>query len=188
MRERRPRRNKSAMRRQPVKGAEYPNQVWGMDFVSDALFDGRRLRLLTVIDLHTRECLAIASGQRLTGQDVVDTLDVICTERPRPEIVKTDNGSEFAGKQLDRWAYENDVVIDFSRPGRPTDNAAVESFNGSLRKESLNTNWFLSLDDAREKIGQWRAFYNQLRPHSSLAWEAPAVYAENYVLGEVGAE
>ena len=188
MRERRPRRNKSAMRRQPVKGADYPNQVWGMDFVSDALFDGRRLRLLTVIDLHTRECLAITVGQRLTGQDVADTLDRICMERPRPEIMKADNGSEFAGKVLDRWAYEKGVTIDFSRPGKPTDNATVESFNGSLRKECLNSNWFLSLEDAEEKIDRWRTFYNQMRPHSSLEWRPPEIYAEKHGLGEDVAE
>lgn len=184
MRERRPRRNKSAMQRQPVKGADYPNQVWGMSFVSDALFDGRRLRLLTVNDLHMRECLAINVGQRLTRQDVADTLDRICTTRSLPEIMRADNGSEFAGKVLDRWAYENGVTIDFSRPGKPTDNATVESFNGSLQKECLNANWFLSLADAEEKIERWRTFHNRMRPHSSLEWEAPEIYADKQVLGE----
>lgn len=188
IRDRRPRRNKAARMRQPVRLADYPNQIWGMDFVCDALFDGRRLRLLTVIDLHTRECLAITVGQNLTGQDVARTLDKIRLTRPAPQMLKTDNGSEFAGKVMDRWAYENDVKIDFSRPGKPTDNATVESFNGSLRQECLNANWFLSLDDAREKIEQWRRFYNQLRPHSSLDWLTPASYSEKQAPGAAAPE
>jgi putative transposase len=102
--------------------------------------------------------------------------------------MKADSGSEFAGKILDRWAYKNGVVIDFSPPGKPTDNAAVESFYGSPRKECLNSNWFLSLEEAEEKIEHWRAFYNQLRPHSSLEWHAPETYAEKQVLSEDLAE
>lgn len=104
-----------------------------MDFVSDALFNGRRLRLLTIIDLFTRECLAIVVGQSLKGQDVQEALTAIARFRGNPEVLKTDNGSEFAGKVMDRWAYERNIEIDFSRPGKPTDNATVESFNGRLR-------------------------------------------------------
>ncbi|MFN3239370.1 MAG: IS3 family transposase, partial [Pseudomonadales bacterium] len=170
--------------RQPLQVAGYPNQIWGMDFVSDALFDGRRLRMLTVIDLYTRECLAIAVGQRLTGEDVARTLEQICIERSQPEVLKMDNGSDFAGKVLDRLAYEKQVSIDSSRPGKSTDNATVESFNGSLRQECLNANLFLSLDDAKTKVEKWRLFYNQLRPHSSLGWISPVVYAEKHELGE----
>ena len=180
LRHKRPRRNKSARLRQPQQVADYPNHIWGMDFVSDALFDGRRLRLLPVIDLYTRECLAITVGQSLKGDDVTRILDNIRANRKPPQMIKADNGSEFVGKVMDRWAYENEIEIDFSRPGKPTDNAIVESFNGSLREECLNANWFLSLEDARKKIEEWRMFYNEVRPHSALEWMTPKEYALKY--------
>lgn len=174
----RPRRNKSALKRQPQPQGLYPNHVWGMDFVSDALFDGRRLRLLTVIDLYTRECLGICVGQNLRSSEVAEMLDTIALRRPLPQLLKTDNGSEFAGKMLDKWVYERDIRIDFSRPGTPTDNATVESFNGRLRQECLNENWFMSKEDARCKIEVWRIHYNQSRPHSALGWMTPCEFAE----------
>ena len=132
------------------------NEIWSMDFVADALFDGRKLRMLTVVDNYTRECLAIDVGQSLKGEDVVRTLNTIVEQRGLPATIKTDNGSEFIGKGMDRWAYERNVEMDFSRPGKPTDNAKVESFNGRLRQECLNANWFLSLDDAKRKIEDWQ--------------------------------
>lgn len=156
----------------------YPNHVWGMDFVSDALFDGRRLRLLTVIDLYTRECLGICVGQNLRSTEVAEMLNTIALRRPLPQLLKTDNGSEFAGKMLDKWVYERGIHIDFSRPGTPTDNATVESFNGRLRQECLNENWFMSLEDARCKIEAWRIHYNQKLPHSALGWMTPSEFAE----------
>ncbi len=107
--------------------------IRGMGFVSDVLFDGRRLRLLTVIDLYTRECLGICMGQNLRSTEVAEMLNSIAFRRPLSQLLKTDNGSEFAGKMLDKWVYERGIRIDFSRPGTPTDNAAVESFNGRLR-------------------------------------------------------
>lgn len=121
---------------------------------ADALFDGRKLRMLTVVDCFTRECLAIDIGQSLKGEDVVATLTRICAERGLPATIKTDNGSEFISKAMDKWAYEHGVELDFSRPGKPTDNARVESFNGRLRQECLNAHWFLSLADAEAKIGR----------------------------------
>lgn len=178
LRLKRPRRNKSAQRRQPQPQGLYPNHVWGMDFVSDALFDGRRLRLLTVIDLYTRECLGICVGQNLRSTEVAEMLNSIALRCPLPQLLKTDNGSEFAGKMLDRWVYERGIRIDFSRPGTPTDNATVESFNGRLRQECLNENWFMSLEDARCKIEVWRIHYNQSRPHSALGWMTPSEFAE----------
>lgn len=178
LRLKRPRRNKSALKRQPQPQGLYPNHVWGMDFVSDALFDGRRLRLLTVIDLYTRECLGICVGQNLRSSEVAEMLDTIALRRPLPQLLKTDNGSEFAGKMLDKWVYERDIRIDFSRPGTPTDNATVESFNGRLRQECLNENWFMSKEDARCKIEVWRIHYNQSRPHSALGWMTPCEFAE----------
>lgn len=116
LRLKRPHRNKSAQRRQPQPQGLYPNHVWGMDFVSDALFDGRRLRLLTVIDLYTRECLGICVGQNLRSAEVAGMLSTIALRRPLPQLLKTDNGSEFAGKMLDKWVYERGIRIDFSRP------------------------------------------------------------------------
>ena len=132
------------------------------------MFDGRRLRALTVVDNYTRESLAIEVGQSLKGEDVVRVLDAVVAERGAPQTIKVDNGSEFISKAMDRWAYEHGVELDFSRPGTPTDNAKVESFNGRFRQECLNEHWFLSLDDARSKIADWRRYYNESRPHSAL--------------------
>ncbi len=168
LRLKRPRRNKAAKWRQPNQMCTAINELWSMDFVSDALFDGRKLRMLTVVDCFTRESLAIDLGQSLKGEDVVQTLNRICAARGLPQTIKTDNGSEFISKVMDCWAYEWGVEMDFSRPGKPTDNARVESFNGQLRQEYLNANWFLSLEDARTKIEAWRKKYNENRPHSLL--------------------
>jgi putative transposase len=177
LRLKRPRRNKAAQRRQPKKLAHAINEIWSMDFVADALFDGRKLRMLTVVDLFTRECLAIDVGQSLKGEDVVRVLTAITYERGMPRTIKSDNGSEFISKVMDKWAYERGVELDFSRPGKPTDNANVESFNGRLRQECLNATRFMSLDDARGKIEAWRQYYNESRPHSSLDWTTPAEFA-----------
>jgi len=126
LRLKRPRRNKPAQRRKPRPQGLYPNHTRGMDFVSDALFDGRRLRLPTVIDLYMRECPGICVGQNLRSTEVAEMLDSIAFRRPLPQLLKTDNGSEFAGKMLDKWVYERVIRIDFSRTGTPTDNATVE--------------------------------------------------------------
>ena len=173
----RPRRNKSARLRQPRQLVSTMNEIWSMDFVADALFDGRRLRALTIVDNYTRECLAIDVGASLKGEDVVTALTRIVAARGKPTTIKTDNGSEFISKAMDRWAYEYGVELDFSRPGKPTDNAKVESFNGRFRAECLNAHWFLSLADAQRKIEAWRQYYNEARPHSALAWSTPAEYA-----------
>jgi putative transposase len=152
-----------------------------MDFVSDALFDGRRFRALRVVDNHTRECLAIELAQSLTGDDVVRVLTNIVKERRQyPLRIQTDNGPEFVSLALDKWAHENGVTLDFSRPGKPTDNPFIESFNGSLRDECLNTNWFMSLEDAQAKIETWRQDYNHFRPHSSLDDVPPVLFAKQF--------
>lgn len=182
LRLKRPRRNKAAKLRQPKQLAHAINEIWSMDFVVDALFDGRKRRMLTVVDLFTRECLAIEVGQGLKGEDVVRTLNGITAQRGLPRTIKTDNGSEFISKVMDKWAYERGVELDFSRPGKPTDNAAVESFNGRLRQECLNAHWFLSLADAQAKIGTWRQDYNESRPHSALGWATPADFARRCCL------
>src|SRR5690242_18376661 len=138
--------------------------------LSDRTAEGRppsrRLRALTVVDNYTRECLAIEVGPSLKGEDVVRTLTRITANRGKPRTIKSDNGSEFISKAMDRWAYENGGELDFSRPGKPTDNAKVESFNGRFRSECLNAHWCLSLDDAKRKIETWREYYNEVRPHS----------------------
>jgi putative transposase len=158
-----------------------------MDFVSDALFDGRRLRALTVVDAFTCEALAIDVDQGIKGEQVVDAMNRISAVRGTPRAIRVGNGPEFISKALDRWAYENGVTLDFSRPGKPTHNpvlsfaegAFVESFNGRLRDECLNTHWFLSLADARGKIEAWRRDYNECRPHTSLSWMTPAEFASS---------
>ena len=148
-----------------------------MDFVSDALFDGRRFRALTLVDNFSRECLAIEPGQSLKGENVVAVMEHLKAERGTLAArIKVDNGPEFISKALDKWAYENGVILDFSRRGKPTDNAFIESFNGSFRDECLNVNWFLSLDDAKEKFDAFREDYNHFRPHSALG-DLPPVEA-----------
>ncbi len=137
----------------------------------------RRLRALTVVDNYTCESLAITVGASLKGEDVVNTLLRITAQRGRPQTINVDNGSEFISKAMDRWAYEHRVELDFSRPGKPTDNAKIESFNGRFRAECLNAHWFLSLADAQRKIEAWRRYYNETRPHSALGWATPAEFA-----------
>jgi len=177
LRHKRPKRNKAAKLRQPKTTAQHVNQMWSMDFVADNLFDGRKLSMLTVVDCVTRESLAIHVGQSLKGEDVVRVVDAIARERGTPQTIKADNGGEFISKAMDRWAYEHKVEIDFSRPGKPTDNAMVESFNGRLRQECLNEHWFMSLEDAQHKIEVWRRHYNESRPHSALDWRTPSEFA-----------
>jgi putative transposase len=154
-----------------------------MDFVADQLFDGRKFRCLTIVDNYSRQCPAILIGQSLKGEDVVAALEKLKQENNVVvKRIQVDNGSEFISKAMDRWAYENKVTLDFSRPGKPTDNPFIESFNGSFRDECLNTNWFLSLEDAREKIEGWRQEYNHFRPHSSLSDKTPSEWmAQNIV-------
>jgi len=176
LRRKRPRRHVSAAHREPREIASRVNESWSMDFVSDALFDGRRLRALTLIDNYTRECLNIEVDKGIRGEQVVEVLEGIASERGLPETVFCDNGPEFISKTLDKWAYENGVTLNFSRPGKPTDNALIESFNGHLRDECLNTNWFLSIEDARTKIEAWRTHYNVSRPHMALNYLTPQHY------------
>jgi putative transposase len=145
-----------------------PNECWSMDFVADRLCSGRQFRLLTLVDNFSRVSAAIEVDFSLTGQRVVEVLERLKVTHGVPKTIKVDNGSEFISKAMDAWAYHNSVKLDFSRPGKPTDNAFIESFNGRLRQECLNQNWFVSLDDARQIVEQWREDYNEFRPHSSL--------------------
>jgi len=154
-----------------------PNQVWSLDFVADQLADGRRFRALTILDVFTRESLAIEVGQSLKGEDVVRSLNAVRQMREAPKLLFCDNGSEFTSQSLDLWAYHNQAHIDFSRPGKPTDNAYVESFNGTLRAECLDVHWFASLTEARQIIEAWRREYNESRPHRSLGERTPHEFA-----------
>jgi putative transposase len=153
--------------------AERPNQRWSMDFVSDRLVDGRWFRILTVLDQYTRECLCIHADRSQTGEKVVEHMKRLVALRGAPESITSDNGSEFAGQAMDVWAHQMGVKLDFIRPGRPAQNGYIESFNGRLRDEYLNTEAFLNLADAREKLARWRCDYNQFRPHSALADRTP---------------
>lgn len=170
LRAKRPRRRKSAAHRQQHPQASNIDECWSMDFVLDQLYDGRRLRVLTIVDNYCRQCPLLYVAQSIKAEDVVQQLAQL---KRKPKRIKVDNGSEFISIALDKWAYEHEVTLDFSRPGKPTDNPYIESFNGSFRDECLNINWFLSLEDARQKIELWRQAYNTYRPHSSLGGIPP---------------
>jgi putative transposase len=157
--------------------ATLPNEVWSMDFMSDELFNGRRMKLLTLVDNFTRESLAIELDTHLGGHRVVEVLMRISSERRLPKTIRVDNGPEFISKVLDQWAYLNGIALDFSRPGKPSDNAFIEAFNGRFRQECLNENWFLSLEDARDKVEMWRKEYNKHRPHGALGYLTPVEFA-----------
>jgi putative transposase len=154
-----------------------PDQAWSIDFVADQLQDGRRFRALTVVDTFTREAVAIEAGQSLRGDDVVRTLNRSKNKRGVPKLLFCDNGSEFTSQAMDLWAYQNGVKIDFSRPGKPTDNAFVESFNGTFRAECLDAHWFTDLNEAKRIIEDWRQEYNESRPHRSLGERTPSEFA-----------
>ena len=156
---------------------ERPNHVWSYDFVSDRTEEGRTVRILALMDEYTRESLAIKPGQSLKGPDVVRVLQGLPKDRGGPKRLFCDNGSEFSSQVLDLWAYQNGVKIDFSRPGKPTDNGHIESFNGTFRDECLNTHWFTTLGDAREIIEAWRREYNESRPHRALGERTPYEFA-----------
>jgi putative transposase len=144
-----------------------------MDFITDSLVTGRRFRALAIVDDYSRECPAIEVDTSLGGKRVVSVLDRLEEIRGLPEVITVDNGPEFAGKALDEWAYRKGVKLSFIRPGKPIENAFAESFNGRLRDECLNTNWFLSLRHARDITEDWRIDYNTVRPHGALGWLAP---------------
>ena len=180
LRRKRPRRHISGSRRMLRPEVESPNACWSMDFVVDSLFNGHRFRALTIVDNFSRECLAIEAGQSMTGAEVAAVVERLVTERGVPDRIQCDNGAEFISRALDKWAYEKGVTLDFSRPDKPMDNATIESFNGSFRDECLNVNWFLSMEDAQEKIEKWQRDYNEFRPHSSLGDLTPQQFIDKY--------
>jgi len=157
-----------------------PNQRWGMDFIADALDDGRRFRALTIVDVFTRECLAIEADLSLPARRVTAVLNRLAVTRGLAKIITVDNGSEFFSREMDSWAYCHGVQLDFIRPGKPVENAYIESFNGRLRDECLNAELFLTLDDAKDKLAEWKRDYNKVRPHTSLGDIPPSEFADQW--------
>lgn len=176
IRRKRVRRRRAAQVRQERQVAADRNEIWSMDFMSDELFASGRIRLLTLVDNFSRESLAIEIGKRMTGDDLVRILEGVCHHRGYPKTIRVDNGPEFISKSLDLWAYCKKVQLDFSRPGKPTDNAFIESFNGKFRSECLDQHWFLSLEEASKIIEAWRYDYNHSRPHSALGNVSPVEF------------
>lgn len=174
LRNKRPHRSKAAAHRFERPEISNLDQCWSMDFVHDQLFNRRKLRALTIVDNFSRYCYAIEVKTSFKGINVAEVMESLKMKYGvTPKRIQVDNGSEFTSKDFDRWAQTNNVTLDFSRPGKPTDNPFIESFNGSFRDECLNTSWFLSLEDAAEKIEAWRIEYNCFRPHSSLKGKTP---------------
>jgi putative transposase len=168
-----PRRRVMAKLRSDRSDATGPNQVWAMDWMHDELFDGRRLWVLTVVDTWSRVCPIMRVCRSATAMEVIDALERARRQYGLPKVMRVDQGSQFTSKELDLWAYTNHITLDFSRPGKPTDNAYVESFNATVRLECLGRFWFLDLDDAREKVEEWRIEYNEVRPHSAIGDRTP---------------
>lgn len=178
------RRKMSAMARVPMPPASRPNQAWSMDFVHDRLAWGRAFKSLTIVDEFTRESVAIEVDFGLSGERVTRVLDGLIELRGKPESIRSDNGPEFAGNAMDAWAYQRGLKLDFIQPGKPTQNAYIESFNGRFREECLNENQFQTLVEAQVVIEAWRKDYNEERPHGSLNGLTPREFAERHTTNE----
>lgn len=161
----------------PMTDVRQANQEWSADFLMDGLSSGRAVRVLTVVDNYTRECLAIEVDSCLSSRRVTRVLEWIMLQRGVPAAIRCDNGPEFTSRHFLAWCEEHHVRLIHIQPGRPMQNGRVESFNGRLRDECLNANWFQTLQDAREKVERWRDEYNQQRPHSSLGYQTPLEFA-----------
>lgn len=177
---RRRRRKRVAMPRVVMPTPTQPNERWSMDFVRDTLSDGRAFRALTLVDDCTRECPAIEVDLSLGSDRVVAVLERLAATRGLPRTIVVDNGPEFQSRALDAWAHHRHVQLQFIRPGKPVENAFIESFNGKLRDECLNQHWFLSLSDARRTIEAWRISYNTARPHRALGTLTPTQFAQQF--------
>jgi putative transposase len=164
--------------RAPIALPQGPNQRWSVDFLSDALADGRRFRILAIVDDFTRECLLLVADTSLPGLRVVRELDTLIATRGRPTMIVSDNGTEFTSMAMLRWSQQHQVEWHYIAPGKPTQNAFIESFNGRLRDELLNETLFTSLGHARAVLSTWKDDYNTVRPHSGLGNLAPSIYAE----------
>ena len=162
--------------REPLANPTRPNECWAMDFVSDAFEYGGRFRTLTLIDVFTRECLALEADTSISGERVARVLDRVAQERGLPDAIMVDNGTEFTSKAMLKWSNNTEVRLAFIEPGKPSQNGFIESFNGKLRDECLNLHYFAGLNDAREKLEQWRTIYNEQRPHSSIQNKTPQAF------------
>jgi len=176
----RKRKKRASQVRVELPKATRPNELWSMDFMQDAMHSGRKFRLLTMLDTYTKESLRIEIDTSIGGKRVAAVLTEVGSIRGLPESIVVDNGPEFISNALDEWAYTQKVKLHFTRPGKPVDNAYMESFNGRFRDECLNQHWFLSLDHARRIVNEWRRDYNEGRPHSALGGLAPREVAARW--------
>jgi putative transposase len=183
-----PRRKLASRARVPAPRPTRPNERWAMDFVSTRLVDGRWFRTLTVLDLYTRESLALVADRSLTGAKVAAVLTGVLHRRPPPQAITVDNGSEFVSRAMDAWAYAHDVRLDFIRPGKPVENAFIESFNGKLRDECLNAHVFATVAEAQVVLDVWREDDNGVRRHSALQDRTPAAVGALWVDSRVPRE
>lgn len=173
------RKKRASASRTPPPQVERPNELWTMDFMADRLTNGGRFRTLNVIDAHTRQCIGIAVDRSFPAEKVTACLDAWTGEHGTPGAIQVDNGTEFTSNAFDAWAYERGIEIHYITPGRPVENGLIESFNGKLRDECLNTSWFETLEQAKQEIESWKTDYNEQRPHSSLGNIPPAQYVAN---------
>lgn len=173
LRNKTPRRRIKAKLRDDRVAATGPHDVWAMDFVHDQLAMGGKIRILTLLDTYSRYAHSIDARAQYRAENVVATLEAVCSKVGYPKAIRVDQVSEFVSRDLDLWAYTHNVILDFSRPGKPTDNAFIEAFNGRLRAECLNAHWFMTLADAREKLEGWRRDYNEVRPHGAIGNKVP---------------
>lgn len=178
LRRRRRRKLVAAAPRERLPEPTQMNERWSMDFVSDELADGRALRFLNVLDDHSRECLRIEADRSLPAARVIEVLDGLAETRGLPQVIVVDNGPEFASKALHQWALGNGVTLHFIDPGKPVQNAFIESFNGKFRNECLDANVFEDVEDAKRTSEGWRRHYNEERPHSALGHRPPAEFAK----------
>lgn len=170
-------RKKLVRPRVPMSVPSKANERWSLDFVSDQLSTGRRIRVLNVVDDFTRECVGQLVDVSISGMRMTRYLEAVCSQRGQPSIIVCDNGPELTSKAMFFWTQSRHIKLQFIQPGKPTQNAFVESFNGKFRDNCLNQFWFQNLEDARSKISDWREHYNEVRPHSSLGYVPPAEYA-----------
>lgn len=179
---RRRKRKRVAVARQPMPVPTRLNECWAMDFMSDALASGRRYRVFNVVDVLSREALAAEVDTSLPAARVIRALEEIAAMRGYPTRITLDNGPEFRSMVLDAWAYEHGVVLDFIQPGKPVQNAVMESYNGRMRDELLNLHWWRGIAEARDAIAAYRQDFNEERPHSALGHRTPGEFARHYAV------
>ena len=177
---RRRKRKRVSVPRRPMEVPRRLNERWSVDFMSDILTSGRRIRVFNVVDDLSREGLASEVDTSLPARRVIEALEVVALERGYPERIVCDNGSEFRSRAFDAWAYEHRIAVEFIQPGKPMQNPFVESFNGRMRDECLNVHWFRDLAEAQSMIEDWRRDYTEVRPHSALGYRTPREFAEAF--------